>query len=329
MSRKPSRRLPIFAAAAAVAVCSATVSPTTAQGPFDAWSGTSSPFTATEPAREFSVDAELVAPSSAAGTRAVLAVTVTLPPKSYIYSTASGGTLPTRITVTAAEGLEPLAEDFRADRKPKAEFEPALVTTIEKFHDTVTWTLPYRLTGGVAGDEVVIRGELTGAYCSTGDRGFCKPIRPPEEFTAKLTIDGNATPVTTVSETVTTPPRTAPDGSVSGVPELPPLNDGSPVEKEAVAASSPADEEFAFDDEFAFDEEFDFGSATDDQIDVLALPGEIADGSLGPDDPFAADSQLDAAHDHDPYESEQPAEFDPYDDHHASVHRSSDRRGSA
>lgn len=243
-------------------------------GPFDAWSGTGgSPFAVSAAPEKLVVETSLIAPDAEAGTRAVLAVTVRLPEKSYIYATTSGGALPTEITVKGSPGLRALDERFRPDRKPVREYEAVLETTIEKFYGEVTWTLPFEITGDGSPS---VAGELTGAYCSSGDRGFCTPIRPPMTVTATLELTDGPLPVRAVAETSESKPSLAADGSMTGVPSLPPAGETAAVE---------AAPEFDFgDDAFAFDAP----AAGDLELPGdLNLPGEVAAGPLDLDDPFA------------------------------------------
>ncbi|QDT37891.1 protein-disulfide reductase DsbD family protein [Stratiformator vulcanicus] len=138
------------------------------------------------PDPEISLSAELTAETLEPGAEATLAVTVKLPKGFYIYSTRPSSALATSIKVSEDAGLQPLDEKFRPDRLPKRVFEPQFNTEVEKFYDQVTWSRDYRITGTLDPADIQVVGDLTGAFCSTGEKGMCIPIRPPREFTVAL-----------------------------------------------------------------------------------------------------------------------------------------------
>ncbi|QDT65343.1 protein-disulfide reductase DsbD family protein [Calycomorphotria hydatis] len=142
--------------------------------------------TSNEPA-EVQVSARLTAEKLTAGEEATLKVTVTLPDGYYIYAIDSAAGFPTRIKVTDDAGLQALDEKFTPDHEPKREFEESFQAEVAKFFGTVTWQRKYRVTGTIEPGEIEIKGELTGAYCSTGQFGQCIPIRPAKLFSAVLT----------------------------------------------------------------------------------------------------------------------------------------------
>jgi thiol:disulfide interchange protein DsbD len=125
------------------------------------------------------------AADSPAGTF-VLTLTIQMPPGAYTYSQNPSFGGATRITVAEVSGLEPIDDQFQADRKPKVEFEEVFGQNLEKFSDAVTLSRRYRLTGAVPADQVYIAGELDFQVC---DAKSCIPLHEtfeafPESTTA-------------------------------------------------------------------------------------------------------------------------------------------------
>ncbi|MEX0716095.1 MAG: thioredoxin family protein [Planctomycetaceae bacterium] len=142
---------------------------------------------------ELEVSTRLIAEKLAPGETATLLVTVTVPEGYYIYSTNRSFGGATRITfpkgADKAEntpGFEPLEDEFRADRKPKVDYEPLLEREIEKFYGSVTWSRRFKIAEGADVEKLSLSGSLTGQYCSSGPAGQCIPIRPARQFTAAL-----------------------------------------------------------------------------------------------------------------------------------------------
>lgn len=135
------------------------------------------------------------------GGTAVLAITVKLAKTSYIYSQDPEFSGKTTLDAKSI-GLTPIDATFIPNRKPKRIFEEFLEQHVEKFHGGVTWLRRYRINDDADLSTVSITGTLKGQHCSDVD-GACTPIRPPKEFTVKLTegkpelLDGwSTTPVT-------------------------------------------------------------------------------------------------------------------------------------
>ena len=130
--------------------------------------------------------AELSPKTAKAGDEVTLTVTANLPPKSYIYATTGGFEMRTRIEPKELNGLEPVDDQFHADREPETKFDPILEQEVSKFHGKVSWTRKYRVKEGSESEKVSIRLELTGQYCFEGPSGQCIPIFPPAKLVAAL-----------------------------------------------------------------------------------------------------------------------------------------------
>ncbi|MCA9034030.1 MAG: hypothetical protein KDA91_02815 [Planctomycetaceae bacterium] len=137
-----------------------------------------------------------------------LQVTVVLPDGFYIYSMDESFSGRTSIRLKSQQGILESSDAWRPDHTPKAVDDPGLGQRVEKFFDKVTWSriLPLDKTKTA---QVEVAGELTGQFCSSGTDGaggVCKPIRPPRQFKATLTV----------SDTLQVPPK-----NPEQVPEAP------------------------------------------------------------------------------------------------------------
>lgn len=155
-------------------------------------------------------------------------VSVKLPEHHYIYSTNPKLGSATKISITPSSGSSmELDGPIRADRAPKAVNDQYL-GPIEKFYDKVVWTQRLRSTSGPVASDFSISGELKGMYCSAGEHGTCRPIRPAKKFTASM-------PAGTVA------PETAPPTEVAAQP--------APMAQPTAAAATTADGEVLVDPE--------------------------------------------------------------------------------
>ena len=113
-------------------------------------------------------------------------VTVQLPQHHYIYSTNPKLGSATKISITPSAGSSmELDGPIRADREPK-KVNDQYLGPIEKFYDKVVWTQRLRSKGGPVSTDFSVTGELKGMYCSGGEHGTCRPIRPAKKFTASM-----------------------------------------------------------------------------------------------------------------------------------------------
>lgn len=136
---------------------------------------------------ELELTATLTADALKPGSTATLALEVQLPPDFYIYSTSPSFGGGTRLKITEATGLEPMDDEFQADRAPKVVEDELLMQTVEKFHDRVVWFRRFRIADDANLDAVRVAGTIEGQYCSEDpENGKCIPIRPPREFSAAL-----------------------------------------------------------------------------------------------------------------------------------------------
>ncbi|MCP4783085.1 MAG: hypothetical protein GY903_25210 [Fuerstiella sp.] len=154
----------------------------TGQDTFPSFGGPLSFGAPTAPAGSLEVTAELIPVDART---ADLAVIVHLPSHHYIYSTNPSFGAATKIAIKEPAGLT-LVGKIRPDRTPESKFDENFQQTVEKFYDKVTWTQRVQLTTGQLASDFEVSGELTGQYCSGGDGGTCRPIIPPEKFTAAL-----------------------------------------------------------------------------------------------------------------------------------------------
>ncbi len=138
---------------------------------------------AAAPKPEFNVT--LTPATAKAGDEVTLTINVTLPPGYHIYGTTGEFDGRTKIDLTEI-GLEAIDPDFVPDREPETAFEPLFKVEVSKFPDQVTWKKRYRVPTDGDPARVMITGELTGQYCSTGSDGQCVPIDPPYELQAAL-----------------------------------------------------------------------------------------------------------------------------------------------
>lgn len=119
---------------------------------------------------------------------AELSLTVTLPEGYYIYSMNPSFSGATTIVLTDTGGLKPVDESWRTDREPKSVNDPDLGQRVEKFFGSVRWSQTLTTSDAAIPSNLTITGKLGGQYCSTGDAGVCKPIRPERQFTAALVL---------------------------------------------------------------------------------------------------------------------------------------------
>ncbi|MCA9027044.1 MAG: thioredoxin family protein [Planctomycetaceae bacterium] len=108
-----------------------------------------------------------------AGDEVMLSLRLDMAADAYTYSQSRSFGGATVIGMTEISGLEPLADSFTADRKPKVQFEDVLGQEVEKFPHEVTWSLRFRLTGAVPVDQVYVAGELKFQVC---DASSCTPL---------------------------------------------------------------------------------------------------------------------------------------------------------
>lgn len=135
---------------------------------------------------EFS--AALVAQGEAG--EAALRISVKLPPEHYIYSTTKAEGAETKITISRAEGLEPIDEGFTADHSPKVFEDADLERTVEKYYDKVNWSKRYRIKPGVVPESVSIAGAVKYQICDTTT---CRPNQK-FAFEVKLAVSGEGVP---------------------------------------------------------------------------------------------------------------------------------------
>ena len=131
------------------------------------------------------VDIKLTMSGNGPGARAVLNITVVLPPGTYTYSMAPTFGGRTRVDIDKTVGLEPLGKTFQPDHPPKAAFDPLLSQAIEKFVDRVTWSRSYRIRPDTRPDQIAITGTFRYQVC---DATSCRPLR--EAF--HVTLAGNS-----------------------------------------------------------------------------------------------------------------------------------------
>ncbi len=103
----------------------------------------------------------------------ILSLQLDMSAGAYTYSQNRSFGGATTFVVTEISGLEPLGEQFVADRKPKAQFEEDLSQEVEKFSNSVTWSRRFRLTGAVPADQAYVAGELNFQVC---DASSCTPM---------------------------------------------------------------------------------------------------------------------------------------------------------
>ncbi|MCA9112388.1 MAG: hypothetical protein KDA52_20705, partial [Planctomycetaceae bacterium] len=108
-----------------------------------------------------------------AGDEVMLSLRLDMAADAYTYSQSRSFGGATVIGMTEISGLEPLADSFTANRKPKVQFEDVLGQEVEKFPHEVTWSLRFRLTGAVPADQVYVAGELKFQVC---DASSCTPL---------------------------------------------------------------------------------------------------------------------------------------------------------
>jgi thiol:disulfide interchange protein DsbD len=110
-----------------------------------------------------------------------LSITIDVPPGSHTYSmtTPKGGK--TRFEISKMTGLEPVGEEFQADREPESSFNGIFEGIVEEYHEPVTWTRSYRLVEGATTDDVAINGTVHAQIC---DENTCRVV--PEPFHAAL-----------------------------------------------------------------------------------------------------------------------------------------------
>ncbi len=113
------------------------------------------------------------ASSLTARAEVLLSLRLDMPAGAYTYSQNRSFGGATTFTVTEISGLEPLGEQFIADRKPKVKFEELFQQDVEKFADTVTWSRRFRLTGAVPADQAYVAGEIKFQVC---DASSCTPL---------------------------------------------------------------------------------------------------------------------------------------------------------
>ncbi|NOX57007.1 MAG: hypothetical protein GXP27_21720 [Planctomycetes bacterium] len=134
---------------------------------------------ATEPKVEARLEA---VPKGPPGT-VRFSLTLKLAPGEYTYSMNPDFGGSTRIQISKLTGLEPMGEDFRPDRPPKAVFEPLLKRTLEKFYDRVTWSRLYRVKPAEADQDLAVAGRVEFQVC---DEGSCRQFAKDFVATASL-----------------------------------------------------------------------------------------------------------------------------------------------
>lgn len=132
------------------------------------------------------------------GDTVVLSLQVTLPAGGNTYSQDPSFAKPTEIILSESVGLEPLDAGFTSDHPPKREYDENFQKEVEKFFDEVTWSRKFRLTEGVAAENVFVRGKLKHLVCvetcvpHTHDFAVSLtggPVPPPGSVTAAIAAD--------------------------------------------------------------------------------------------------------------------------------------------
>ena len=219
------------------------------------------------------------------GDEVTLTVNVKLPEGFYIYSTSGEFDGRTRI-VTNATGLEPIDNDFIADREPKTQFEPLLEATVSKFHDHVTWKKRYRVLQDSNPATVSVKGELTGQYCSEGSEempGKCIPIIPAYEFDVAATVQ--SAPVRFDYEVRPAPKKSKTNPALLKFKLSP--EDAKPGDAVTLSITMELDAGWHT---FSLSQKGDGGNPTD--IELLDFNGLTPTGDFQPDHPFEVEGEL-------------------------------------
>ena len=142
------------------------------------------------------IRAEVEPAEAAPGSQVILRVTAEIAPDHYVYSTTQppGGPTPTTITVDPVPGVASEGA-FTTQDAPAVAIEPLFDDLqVEKHHDRVTWTAPFRLADDVAAGPLSLSGTVKYLVCNPRT---CTP--GSAQFKTSLTVAGASQPPAAVA----------------------------------------------------------------------------------------------------------------------------------